>query len=96
LPREVNDVGVVGSPSSLSGCIIPSSVEGNGYSQTQDLLVDFDHNWEIDDWKKADELWERVSAEWVVNEDQGEKFRAIWGEMIERQKNKKKRELRNL
>jgi hypothetical protein len=32
LSREVNDVGVVGPPSPSSGCLIPSSVNGNGFS----------------------------------------------------------------
>lgn len=39
---------------------------------------------------------ERLPVEWVMDEGQGEDFRAILGEMIERQKSKRKRELRNL
>jgi hypothetical protein len=43
-PREVIDVGVVGPSSPLSGCIIPLSVEGDGFSQSRDWPVGFDQN----------------------------------------------------
>jgi hypothetical protein len=43
-PREVIDVGVVGPSSPWSGCIIPSFVEGNGFSLSRDWPVSFDHD----------------------------------------------------
>jgi hypothetical protein len=43
-PREVKDAGVVGLPSPPSCHIIPSSVEGNGFSQSQNWPVGFDKN----------------------------------------------------
>lgn len=46
-PQEVIDVEVVGPSSPPRGCFIPSSVEENGFSQSQDWLVGFDHNEEI-------------------------------------------------
>jgi len=45
-------------------------------------------------WEKA--FLERLPVEWVMDERQGEEFMAILGEMIDRQKSKGKRELRNL
>jgi hypothetical protein len=56
LSREVNDVRVVGPPFPPSGCIIPSSVEENGFSQSQEWPIDFDHNGEIVVWAKDDDL----------------------------------------
>jgi len=44
---EVKDDGVVGLPSPLSCRIIPSSVEGNGFSQSQEWLVGFDPSGEV-------------------------------------------------
>jgi hypothetical protein len=46
-PQEVKDDGVVGLPSPLSCRIIPSSVEGNGFSQSQEWLVGFDPSGEV-------------------------------------------------
>jgi hypothetical protein len=67
---------------------------GNGFSQTQASTVDFDHNREIVVWEKA--FLERLPMEWMIDEGQGEEFRALLGKMIECQKSKGKRELRNL
>lgn len=46
-PREVLDVGVVGSLSPPRDCIIPLSIEENGFSQSRAWPISFDHNGEI-------------------------------------------------
>jgi hypothetical protein len=66
--------------------------DGTDLSQTQV----YDENWEKEAWKKVDELWERVTAMYAVTEDHSKRYKAIWSEMIERQKCEGKRELRNL
>jgi hypothetical protein len=58
LPREVKVVGVVGLRSPLSCHIISSSVEGNGFSQSQEWLVGFDSTGEVVFWEKDDEFWD--------------------------------------
>jgi len=57
---------VVGPSSPPSGCIIPSSVEGNGFSQSWDWLVGFDHNGEIVVWEEDVDFWERLPLDWGV------------------------------
>jgi hypothetical protein len=46
-PQEVINAEVVGSSSPPRDCIIPSSVEENGFSQSRAWLISFDHNREI-------------------------------------------------
>jgi hypothetical protein len=46
-PRKVNDVAMVGPSSPPKGSIIPPSVEGNGFSQSRNWPVGFDHNREV-------------------------------------------------
>jgi hypothetical protein len=58
LPWEVKDVGVVGLPSPPSCRIIPLSVEGNGFSQSQEWPVGFDHIGEVVVWEKDDGFWD--------------------------------------
>jgi hypothetical protein len=58
VPREVNDVGVVGPSSPLSGCIIPSFVEGNGFSQSWNWHVGFDYNGDIVIGEEEDDFWD--------------------------------------
>jgi len=110
-PREVIDVGVVGPSSPLSGCIIPFSVEGNGFSKSKNWPVGFDHNGEIVVWEEEDEFWDGLPLDWALDEDFalagdfGEEAMAIRDameeefqrdKMIARQKSKGKRELLNL
>jgi hypothetical protein len=57
-PWEVIDVGVVGPSSPPSGCIIPFSVEGNGFFKSKNWPVSFDHNGEIVVWEEEDEFWD--------------------------------------
>jgi hypothetical protein len=55
LPRVVKDVGVVRPSSPPSGCISPCSVEGNGFSQSRNWPVGFDHNGEIVVWEEEED-----------------------------------------
>jgi hypothetical protein len=106
LPREVKDVGVVRPSSPPCGCISPCSVEGNGFSQSQNWPVRFDHNREIVVWEEeADDYWDGLPLEWALEGDFGEEALAIRDameedfqreKMIARQKSKGKRELLNL
>jgi hypothetical protein len=102
-PQEVNDVGVVGPSSPPRDCFIPSSVEGNGFSQSRDWPVSFDHNREIVVWEDTD-FWDGLTLDWVVDGDFGEEAFAIRDAMKEEfqrdkmiacQKSKDKKELLN-
>jgi hypothetical protein len=106
LPRVVKDVGVVRPSSPPSGCISPCSVEGNGFSQSRNWPVGFDHNGEIVVWEEEeDDYWDGLPLDWALEGAFGEEALAIrdaMGEdfqrekMITRQKSKGKRELLNL
>jgi hypothetical protein len=105
LPREVKDVGVAGPSSPSSGYIIPRSVEGNGFSQSRNWPVGFDHNKEIVVWEEEDDYWEGLPLDWALEGAFGEEALAIRDameedfqrkKMIARQKSKGKRELFNL
>jgi len=63
-PREVNDVAVAGPSSSPKGCIIPPSVEGNGFSQSRNWPVSFDQNGEIVVWDEEDDYWDGLGVGW--------------------------------
>jgi hypothetical protein len=54
-PRELNDVRVIGPSSPPNGCIIPPSIEGNGFSQSRNWPVNFDHNGKIVVWVEEDD-----------------------------------------
>jgi hypothetical protein len=104
-PREVNDVVVVGPSSPPKGCIIPPSIEGNGFSQSQNWPVGFDHNKEIVVWEEEDDYWDGLPLDWASDGAFGEEAMAIWDamekdfqrdKMIARQKSKGKMELLNL
>jgi hypothetical protein len=69
LPQEVTNVGVVGPSSPPSGCIIPFSVEGNGFSQSKNWPVGFDHNGEIIVWEEEDDFWDGLPLDWPLDED---------------------------
>jgi hypothetical protein len=107
LPREVKDVGVVQPFSPLSGCISPYSVEGNGFSQSRNWPVGFDHNGETVVWEEEeeDDFWDGLPLDWALEGDFGEEALAIRNameedfqpeKMIARQKYKGKMELLNL
>jgi hypothetical protein len=102
---EVNDIVVVGPSSPPKGCIIPPFVEGNGFSQSRNWPVGFDHNGEIVDWEEEDDYWDGLPLDWASDGAFGEEAMAIWDAMGEdfqrdkmfaRQKSKGKRELLNL
>jgi len=76
-PREVKGVGVAGPSYPPSGCIIPCSVEGNGFSQSLNWLVDFDHNGEIVVWEEEDDYWEGLPLDWALEWAFGEEALAI-------------------
>jgi len=104
LPWEVKDVGVAGPSSPPSGCIIPRPVEGNGFSQSQNWPVGFDHNVEIVVWEEEDDYWEGLPLDWALEGAFGEEALAIRDameedfqrkKMIACQKYKGKRELLN-
>lgn len=105
MPREVKDVGVAGPSSPPSGYIIPRSVEGNGFSQSRNWPVGFDHNGEIVIWEEEDNYWGGLPLDWALEEAFGEGALAIKDameedfqreKMIARQKSKGKNELLNL
>jgi len=83
LPREVMDVGVVGPSSPPSGCIIPRSVEGNGFSQSRNWPVGFDHNKEIVVWEEEDDYWDGLPLDWALEGAFGEEALAIRDAMEE-------------
>jgi hypothetical protein len=83
LPREVKDVGVAGPSSPPSGCIIPRSIEGNGFFQFWNWPVGFDHNGEIVVWEEEDDYWEGVPLDWALEGAFGEEVLAIKDAMEE-------------
>jgi hypothetical protein len=105
LPHEVKGVRVVGPSSPLSGCIISRSVEGNGFSQSRNWPVGFDHNREIVVWEEEDDYWDGLPLDWALEGAFGEEALAIRDtmeedfqreKMIAREKSIGKRELLNL
>jgi hypothetical protein len=70
-PQEVNNGGVVGPSSPSSGCL-------NGFSQSRNWPVDFDHNGEIVVWEEEeDDYWDGLPLDWAMDEDFGEEAMAI-------------------
>jgi hypothetical protein len=67
LPEESLEKVFINSCKSIS-----SWEDSTDLSQTQV----YDENWE-EAWKKVDELWERVTAMYVVTEDHSKRYRAI-------------------
>jgi hypothetical protein len=89
--QEVNNGGVVGPSSPLSGCF-------NGFSQSRYWPVGFDHNGEIVVWEEdEDDYWDGLPLDWAMDLDFGEEALAIWDAMEEefqffaRQKSKGKK-----
>jgi hypothetical protein len=94
--QEVNNGGVVGHSSPSSGCF-------NGFSQSRNWPVGFDHNGEIVVWEEdEDDYWDGLPLDWAMDGDFGEEALAIQDAMEEEfqffapQKSKGKRELLNL
>jgi hypothetical protein len=92
-PQEVINGGVVGPSSPSSGCL-------NGFSQSQNWPIGFDHNGKIVVWEEEeDDYWDGLPLYWVINGDFGEEAMAIQDAMeeefqlIARQKSKGKIEL---
>jgi hypothetical protein len=87
---------VVGPSSPSSGCL-------NGFSQSRNWPVGFDHNAEIVVWEEEEDgYWDGLPLDWAMDGDFGEEAMAIRDAMEEefqffgRQKSKGKRELLNL
>jgi hypothetical protein len=59
-PREVNNAGVAGPSSPPSGCI-------NGFSQSQNWHVGFDHNRKIVVWEEEDDYWDGLPLDWALD-----------------------------
>jgi hypothetical protein len=74
--QEVNNVGVVGPSSPPSGCI-------NGFSQSQNWPVGFDHNGEIVVGEEEDDYWDGLPLDWEMDGDFGEEAMAIRDAMEE-------------
>jgi hypothetical protein len=94
--QEINYSGVVGPSSPPSGCL-------NGFSQSRNWPVGFDHNEEIVVWEEEeDDYWDGLTLDWAMDGDFGEEAMAIRDTMeeefqlITRQKSKGKMELLNL
>jgi hypothetical protein len=94
--QEVNNGGVVGPSFPSSGCF-------NGFSQSRNWPIGFDHNREIVVWEEEeDDYWDGLPLDWAMDGDFGEEALAIRDAMKEefqffaRQKTKGKRELLNL
>jgi hypothetical protein len=103
--REAKDVGMIRLHSPPGCHIIPSSVEGNGFSQSQEWLVRFDLNGELVVWEKDDDFWDGLPLDWTLDGVHGKESLAILDamedefhcdKMIARQKTKGKRVLLNL
>jgi hypothetical protein len=95
-PQEVNNGRVVGPSSPSNGCL-------NGFSQSRNWPVGFDHNREIVVWEEEEnDYWDGLPLDWAMNGDFGEDAMAIRDAMEEEfqliapQKSKEKRELLNL
>jgi len=71
------DVGMIGLHSPSRCCIIPSSVEGNGFSQSQEWSVGFDLTGEIVVWEKDDVFWDGLPFDWMLDGVHGEESLAI-------------------
>jgi hypothetical protein len=104
-PRKVFDVGMVEPSSPPRGCSISSPVEGNGFSQSRNWQIGFDHNGEIVVWEEDIDLWDVSPLDWASEGAFGDEALAIrdameeefqHDKMISRQKSKGKRELLNL
>jgi hypothetical protein len=76
-PWDVNDVRVLRLSSPPSGCIIPSFVKGNGFYQSRDWPVGFDHNWEILVWEEDVDFWDGLPLDWALDDAFGEEALAI-------------------
>jgi hypothetical protein len=94
--QEVNNGGVVGPSSPPRGSL-------NGFFQSRNWPVGFDHNREIVVWEeKLDDYWDGLPLDWEMDGDFGEEVMAIQDAMeegfqlIARQKSKGKMELLNL
>jgi len=75
---EVNNGGVVGPSSPPSGCL-------NGFSQSRNCPVDFDHNREIVVWEEEeDDYWDGLPLDWVMDRDFGDEAMAIRDAMEEK------------
>jgi hypothetical protein len=56
---------MVGPSSPPRGCLspfFPYSAEGNGFSQSRNWLVGFDHNGEIVVWEEDEDYWDGFSG----------------------------------
>jgi hypothetical protein len=75
--REAKDVGMIGLDSPPGCRIIPSSVEGKGFSQSQEWPIGFDLNGELVVWDKDDDFWDGLPLDWTLDGVHGEDSSAI-------------------
>jgi hypothetical protein len=76
-PQEVNNGGVVGPSSPSSGCL-------NGFSQSRNWPIGFNHNGEIVVWEEGeDDYWDSLPLDWAMDGDFGEDAMAIRDAMEE-------------
>jgi hypothetical protein len=100
-PRKVNVVGMVGPSSPPRGC--PAAVEGNGFSQSRNWPVRFDHNGVVMVQEDVNDFWDGMSLDWTIDGDFEEALAIqdaieeefLHEKMIAHQKSKGKRELQN-
>jgi hypothetical protein len=76
-PWKVFDVGMIGPSSPPRGCPISSPVEGNGFSQSRNWPIGFDHNGEIVVWEKDIDLWDVSPLDWALEGALGDEALAI-------------------
>jgi hypothetical protein len=69
-PQKVIEVRMVGSSSPPRGCLSPFSpysAERNGFSQSQNWPIDFDHNREIVVWEEEEDYWDGLPLDWALD-----------------------------
>jgi hypothetical protein len=104
-PQKVFDGEIVGPSSPPRGYSSSSPVEGNGFSQSRNWPIGFDHNGEIVVWEEDVDFWDVLPLDWASEGAFGEEALTIRiameeefqrDKMTSRQKSKGKRELLNL
>jgi hypothetical protein len=80
--QEVVEVRMVGA-SSPPSCLSPfsHSAEGNGFSQSRNWPVGFDHNGEIVVWEGDEDYWDGLSLDWALDGSFEEEAVDIWDAM---------------
>jgi hypothetical protein len=82
-PQKVFDGGIVGPSSPPRGCSSSSPVEDNGFSQSRNWPIGFDHNGEIVVWEEDIDFWDVLPLDWASKGAFGEEALAIRDAMEE-------------